>query len=54
MTTAYGRLARIVRSWSEVNHGELNRVQVRELIRALDHLHDAEGVVQEWAMRSLS
>lgn len=51
MTTAYGRLARIVRQWSEVNDGELNRHQVRELLRALDHLHKSEEVVQEWASR---
>ena len=54
MTTAYGRLARIVRNWAEVNRGELNRVQVRELIRALDYLHEAEEVVLEWAIRSPS
>lgn len=53
-TTAYGRLARIVRDWAAVNDGELNWLQTRELLRALDHLHESESAVQEWAARTPS
>lgn len=46
--TAYGGLAQAVRCWAAVNDGALNRMQVRELLRALDSLHEKEAAVQKW------
>lgn len=37
-----GRLAEIVRAWAEVNGGELNRPQTRELLKALDAIAEAD------------
>ena len=52
MSAAVG-LARIVRQWSEVNGGELNRPQVRELLRALDAIAEAdlrhEEALRKWS-----
>jgi hypothetical protein len=40
-------LSQVVRSWAEVNDGELNRAQVRQLLAALDNQELTMGAVLE-------